>query len=62
MAIAVVSVFLGLPLWLLVMAVPVLVGRATRGTWNESTRPADPGSGARGSDDPGARNSPSETQ
>ena len=34
MGIAVVVVFLGLPLWLLVMAVPVLLGRATRGTWN----------------------------
>jgi hypothetical protein len=42
MGIAVVVVFLGLPLWLLVMAVPVLLGRSARGRWNVSTRPADP--------------------
>jgi hypothetical protein len=42
MAIAVVVVFLGLPLWLLVMAVPVLLGRSARGRWNVPTRRVDP--------------------
>jgi hypothetical protein len=42
MGIAVVVVFLGLPLWLLAMAVPVLLGRSARGRWTVSTRPADP--------------------
>jgi hypothetical protein len=42
MGIAVAVVFLGLPLWLLAMAITVLLGRPVRGRWNVSTRPADP--------------------
>jgi len=42
MGIAVVIVFLGLPLWLLIVAAPLLLGRSANGTRNVSARPTDP--------------------
>jgi hypothetical protein len=42
MGIAVVIVFLGLPLWLVIVAAPLLLGRSARGNRNVSARPTDP--------------------